>query len=275
MGFPGYIILAIYALFLHIDVVNATQNVTSRFNPGKNWVQGDLHNNLSYGEFTKCVGDLKYATKKTDDVLNQQSLLNFLERFRDGQIEELTLDEVDNGLAFGYWWLVCHVQGEDCNENSTATFEEIELLAMDDGTWAIYLFCSQIDMNLGPQPSATPSTSSLPSMSAYPTNFPSLFPSLSPTSLPTTLPSYNSSKFPSTNPSIEPSQSPSYNPSSSPSSLSIIPSSEPSSSPSNLSPSNFPSSHPSLLPSNEPSPTQSSEPSRFPSSEPSGKYHAI
>ena len=256
MAFPISIILAIYALFLHMNDVNAAQNAASRFNPGKNWVQDNLHNNLSYGEFTNCVESLEYATKKTDDVLNQQSFLNFLEKFTEEKLNALTLDDIDNGLAHGYWWLVCHVQGEDCNENSTAKFEEIELLAMDDGTWAIYLFCSQMDMNLGPQPSAMPSTSSLPTMSASPTILPSAFPSLSPTSLPNTQPSNEPSKFPSTNPSIEPSQSPSYERSKFPS----------------TNPSNMPSSHPSLLPSSSPS-SLSNIPSFEPSSTPSGKFH--
>jgi len=226
----------------------------ARYTPGV-YLEGDSDANpLTQYEYDKCVEDLQQATDNYNGIFEIPAFLEFVDYQSNGLIVKSQFDMSILGLVQVYWFTVCTVNSDTCDEDSfRVTFQEImEFEGEDDGVYLIYKLCKRVDLYLGnnlvsptSQPSEEPSANanapthapiSQPAKetSVNPTLRVSDFPSGPPSGLPTikpySFPNGLSTSSPSQNPTVERSSLPSeHRPSDKPTvpSLSKMPSMNP------------------------------------------------
>lgn len=161
-------------------------------------------NELTEWEYSTCVNDLLEATMAYDFMFEIPAYLKFIEYQSNGLLVKSKFDVQILDLVHIYWFVVCNVNSETCQDDSLVSVREIIQQQDGDGVRLIYKLCKRLDVYLernGFQDNGE---------DGYPTMMPSLQPSRVQARFPSPSPQDKMTNHPSLEPAESLSQMPTY-----------------------------------------------------------------
>ena len=154
-------------------------------------------NKLTEREYFKCVDDLLEATDAYDFMFEIPAYLKFVEYQSNGLLVKSKFDVQILGLVHIYWFVVCNVNTETCQDDSLVSVREIIEQQDDNGVHLIHKLCKRLDVYLERNGFAEEENG------AYPT----MMPSLQPSRYQARFPSHSPEDRMTNHPSLEPAES--------------------------------------------------------------------